>query len=134
MFHRFIGERAERYLKGLTEIGPRVVGSYANEHLAVTYLTQTVQEIIKDSNDVHKYEIDVQKPVGSYYLDYKPWGIRNYYANIQNVVVRISPKTSNSSGDGVLVNCHYDTVNESPGESHSVDVTMCQSAVQASRL
>lgn len=113
---RFIGERAESHLKRLTEIGTKVVGSYENEVLAVDLLKREITFIIQQSEPAHSIEMDIQRPTGSYYLLLKPYGFRNYYANIQNIVVKIGPH-HNKSAHSVLVNCHYDTVPESPGAS-----------------
>lgn len=114
-FFRFIGERAELQLKRLTDIGTRVVGSYENEVLAVDFFKREISFIAQQIEPIHEILIDVQKPTGSYYLDFKPYGFRNYYANIQNIVVRLS--SGNHSQHSVLVNCHYDTVPESPGNN-----------------
>lgn len=113
---RFVGERAESYLKRLTEIGTKVVGSYENEVLAVDLLKREINFIIQQAEPAHLIEMDIQRPTGSYYLLLKPYGFRNYYANIQNIVVKIGPH-NNESRHSVLVNCHYDTVPESPGAS-----------------
>ncbi|KAK6617317.1 hypothetical protein RUM44_005648 [Polyplax serrata] len=110
----FIGERAELQLKRITSLGTRVVGSYENEVLAVDLLKREISFISQGLNRIHRIDVDIQRPTGSYFLEFKPYGFRNYYTNIQNIVVRLS---SGNATDSILLNCHYDTVPESPGAS-----------------
>ena len=102
-------------LKRLTALGTRVTGSYENEVLAVDFLNREISYIVQEAEKIHKIEIDVQKPTGSYFLLLKPFGFRNVYANLQNIIVKISSRNTNNS---ILINCHYDTVPESPGKSN----------------
>uniref|UniRef100_A0AAR5P1C9 FXNA-like protease n=2 Tax=Dendroctonus ponderosae TaxID=77166 RepID=A0AAR5P1C9_DENPD len=109
--HAFIAERASWDLKNLTDIGPRVVGSYENEVLAVEYLTKTINSIMQQSHPNQYLEQDIQIVTGSYYLSAKQ-GVINVYENVQNVVVKLHGKNGSSS---VLVNAHFDSVPTSPG-------------------
>lgn len=93
---------------------PRVTGSTANEIVVVKYFQDEVDKIISGANSVHKIEYDVQQAVGGYYLAFKPYGVQNNYDRIKNFVVRLS--SQNDSGLSVLINCHFDTVPESPGK------------------
>lgn len=120
-YFRFNGERAELQLKRLTDLGTRVVGSYENEILAVDFLKREISFIAQIANKVHKIDVDIQKPTGSYYLYLRPYGFRNYYANIQNIVVKLS---SGNSTESVLLNCHYDTVPESPGSNLNITINI----------
>ncbi|ENN82806.1 hypothetical protein YQE_00826, partial [Dendroctonus ponderosae] len=108
--HAFIAERASWDLKNLTDIGPRVVGSYENEVLAVEYLTKTINSIMQQSHPNQYLEQDIQIVTGSYYLSAKQ-GVINVYENVQNVVVKLHGKNGSSS---VLVNAHFDSVPTSP--------------------
>ncbi|GJQ76385.1 hypothetical protein Trydic_g2102 [Trypoxylus dichotomus] len=112
---RFIGERAQNYLKGLTDLGPRITGSYQNEILAVNYLEATIQDIINNKSNAQNIEYDINVVTGSYYLGYKPYGSINAYANLQNVVVKVN--AVNASANSILINSHFDTVVTSPGGS-----------------
>lgn len=111
---RFIAENAARYLKGLTDLGPRVAGSTVNEVNAIEYLKRCLQEI-KEQADLNEYifEMDLQVASGSYAL------IRmiNTYVNVQNLVVKLTPKAAVNSSDFLLINSHFDTVPSSPGGS-----------------
>lgn len=100
-------------LKRLTDLGTRVVGSYENEVLVVDFLKREISFIIQEAKKIHYIELDIQKPSGSYYLYLRPYGFRNYYSNIQNIVVKLS---SSNTTNSILLNCHYDTVPESPGK------------------
>ncbi|XP_044738212.1 endoplasmic reticulum metallopeptidase 1-like isoform X2 [Chrysoperla carnea] len=112
--NHFIGERSQQHLKQLTDIGPRVVGSYENEELAVKFLQQEIGFIKQLAHPNHEIEVDTQVVSGSYYLAFKPYGVTNVYSNVQNVVVRLSPKGKNVNSS-LLLNSHFDSVPTSPG-------------------
>lgn len=101
-------------MKLLTDLGTRVAGSYQNEVLAVDFLQREISYIKQQANRNQKIEVDLQVVSGSYFLQYKPHGTINTYANIQNVVVRL--KSNNSSLGAILLNSHFDTVPTSPGK------------------
>jgi len=109
----FIAERAHNFLVGLTSIGPRVTGSYENEVLAVDYIKKEVGKVMKAAKPAHKIELDVQKISGSFPLTFLD-GMTQVYENVQNVVVRVGPQSG--SNHSVLMNCHFDTVHDSPGK------------------
>uniref|UniRef100_A0A8D0HF47 Endoplasmic reticulum metallopeptidase 1 n=1 Tax=Sphenodon punctatus TaxID=8508 RepID=A0A8D0HF47_SPHPU len=105
------GPRAA-YLENITAIGPRTVGSPENEILAVNYLLEQIKAIETESSDVHKISIDIQRPTGSFSIDFLG-GFTSYYANITNVVVKLEPR--NGAKHAVLSNCHFDSVPNTPG-------------------
>lgn len=108
--HSFIAERAEMTLINLARIGPRVVGSVANEVTAVEFLKSQIEEIKLQASDNVLFDIDVQEASGSYVH----WSMVNMYQSIQNVVVRM--RTNDSTSDNyLLINSHYDSVPRSPG-------------------
>ncbi|KAJ3647303.1 hypothetical protein Zmor_019187 [Zophobas morio] len=111
---RFIAERAYNILKKLTKIGPRIAGSNANEVTAVELLKSEVQEIIKKTNQNHVIELDIQKASGDFHLEFLD-GMTNVYRDVQNVVVKVGSKIK--SPHSLLINCHFDTVVDSPGGS-----------------
>uniref|UniRef100_A0A1B0G960 Peptidase M28 domain-containing protein n=1 Tax=Glossina morsitans morsitans TaxID=37546 RepID=A0A1B0G960_GLOMM len=111
---RFIGERAENVLMRLSKIGPKVVGSPANEQSAVQFLLNELSKIREDArHDIYIIQEDVQIASGNYVL----WEMVNIYQSIQNVVVKVTPRNSESSSS-LLLNSHYDTV---PGSSGAGD-------------
>ena len=116
---QFIEERARKYLVDITSIGAdRFVGSVRNEKIAVEYLVKEIKKIQQDAISAnakaHEIELDLQKTTGSFSLPFlSPF--TSYYHNVQNVVVKLSP--SGGSPDSLLVNCHYDSVLDSPGKS-----------------
>ncbi|XP_067630291.1 endoplasmic reticulum metallopeptidase 1 [Eurosta solidaginis] len=111
---RFIGERAESILFRLTKIGPKVVGSAANEQTAVHFLLTEITKVIQESRtDLYDIQQDVQIASGNYVL----WTMVNAYQSIQNVVVKLTPRGTNSTA-ALLINSHYDTV---PGSSGAGD-------------
>lgn len=110
---RFIAEHAYNLLKNLTKIGPRIVGSRANEIEAPALLKKAVEEIMKEAHENHVIELDVQKASGDFNLAFLD-GMTNVYRDVQNVVVKIGSKIR--SPHSLLINCHYDTVVDSPGK------------------
>lgn len=106
--------RARAYLDNITSFGPRAVGSPANEVLTVKYLLEQVKAIEMESSNVHKISVDVQRPTGTFSIDFLG-GFTSYYDNITNVVVKLEPK--NGAEHAVLSNCHFDSVPNSPGAS-----------------
>uniref|UniRef100_A0A674HJF4 Endoplasmic reticulum metallopeptidase 1 n=1 Tax=Taeniopygia guttata TaxID=59729 RepID=A0A674HJF4_TAEGU len=110
----FSASRARGYLDNITAIGPRTVGSPENEVLAVNYLLEQIRRIERESTDAHKISVDIQRPTGSFSIDFLG-GFTSYYANITNVVVKLEPR--NGAEHAVLSNCHFDSVPNTPGAS-----------------
>ncbi|XP_050327626.1 endoplasmic reticulum metallopeptidase 1-like isoform X1 [Bactrocera neohumeralis] len=107
----FIAERAERILINFDRIGPKVVGSHANENHTVELLLEQL-EAIRDvmHTDLFEMEIDVQVVSGAYIH----WTMVNMYQGVQNVVVRFRTKASTSESY-LLINSHFDSKPGSPG-------------------
>lgn len=111
---RFIGERSENTLLRLTKIGPKVVGSPANEQSTVAFLLAEIAKIRDGARlDLFEIEEDVQIASGNYVL----WSMVNCYQSIQNVVVKVAPRNY-TSASALLINSHYDTA---PGSSGAGD-------------
>jgi len=122
---QFIAERAENNLRELVSLGPRVVGSRQNEMAALKLLSQKMQKI--RSGTANDIEVDVQVASGSYVH----WSMVNMYQSIQNIVVKISPKGSNST-TYLLVNSHYDSVPAGPGAGD--DASMVATMMEVLRV
>jgi len=109
---RFIAERAEIYLQKLVSLGPRVVGSKQNEQAAIRLFMTNLDKVRSEkTNSMFTIETDIQVASGSYIH----WEMINMYQSIQNFIVKLSPKNSNSSSY-LLVNSHFDSVPSGPGE------------------
>lgn len=107
----FIGNRAYNTLNNLVNIGVRLAGSEANENKAVAFLLKEISDIQKNLlDDYFTLEVDVQATTGSHAYS----NLLESYNNVNNVVVKLSPKNSKSESY-LLVNSHYDTVPTSPG-------------------
>ncbi|KAL8203184.1 UNVERIFIED_CONTAM: Endoplasmic reticulum metallopeptidase 1 [Gekko kuhli] len=106
--------RARAYLENITAIGPRIAGSPENEILTVNYLIQQIKAIESESSNVHKISIDIQRPTGTFSIDFLG-GFTSYYDNITNVVVKLEPRSG--AEHAVLSNCHFDSVPNAPGAS-----------------
>lgn len=96
----------------LTDIGPRVTGSYENEVLAVDLLKQRIKLIQQQAHTNQRIEFDLQTVSGSYLLA-TPYSGIHAYGNVQNVIVKLHSK--NDSQHSLLVNAHFDSVAFSPG-------------------
>ncbi|XP_011190310.2 endoplasmic reticulum metallopeptidase 1 isoform X2 [Zeugodacus cucurbitae] len=108
---RFIAERAERILIDFDKIGPKVVGSHANENHTVQLLLDQLEDIRRVmQTDLFEMEIDVQVVSGAYIH----WTMVNMYQGVQNVVVRFRTKASTSESY-LLINSHFDSKPGSPG-------------------
>ncbi|XP_014672177.1 PREDICTED: endoplasmic reticulum metallopeptidase 1-like [Priapulus caudatus] len=124
----FSEERARAHLLALTDLGDRLVGSDANERLAVDYLVRRLNEVKASAGSAHVVEVDVQKPTGSFTLHFLG-GFTSYYARVTNVLVKISPR--HGSQHSLLVNCHYDSVVNSPGSEESMWIHLVHEADEA---
>lgn len=119
----YIAERAEQILVNLGRLGPKVVGSEANEIKAVELLVGEINKVKEQMSDYFELEIDVQVVTGSYVH----WAMLNMYQGVQNVVAKLSAK-NNTSQNYVLINSHFDSVPGSPGASddNSMVTTMLE--------
>ena len=97
---RFIEERARDHLRQLTSVGPRPAGSYENEVLAVEFIRRRLTSIQKATKSVHNLIIDVQKPRGSFNLQFVD-GLTQNYRDITNIVVKLE-SSLHSSKDALL--------------------------------
>ena len=111
---RFIEERARNHLRKLTSVGARPTGSYENEVLATDFIRRELASLQKQAKPIHKLSIDVQKPRGSFNLGFAD-GFTHHYQNIQNIVAKL--ESGHGAKHSLLVNCHFDSVPQSPGAS-----------------
>ncbi|XP_070934867.1 endoplasmic reticulum metallopeptidase 1 isoform X2 [Macaca nemestrina] len=121
--------QARDYLEHITSIGPRTTGSPENEILTVHYLLEQIKLIEVQSNRLHKISVDVQRPTGSFSIDFLG-GFTSYYDNITNVVVKLEPR--DGAQHAVLANCHFDSVANSPGASD--DAVSCSVMLEVLRV
>ncbi|XP_044301792.1 endoplasmic reticulum metallopeptidase 1 [Varanus komodoensis] len=110
----FDASRARIYLENITAIGSRVVGSPENEIFTVNYLLEQVKAIEIESSHIHTISVDIQRPTGTFSIDFLG-GFTSYYDNITNVVVKLEPR--NGAEHAVLSNCHFDSVPNTVGAS-----------------
>ncbi|XP_073791708.1 endoplasmic reticulum metallopeptidase 1 [Danio rerio] len=107
--------RARKHLDQITSVGPRTVGSPENEILTVNYLLEQIEQIRSESRSgPHSITVDVQKPTGSFSIDFLG-GFTSYYDRVTNIAVKLEPKSS--AQHFMLANCHFDSVANSPGAS-----------------
>ncbi|XP_062984619.1 endoplasmic reticulum metallopeptidase 1 [Elgaria multicarinata webbii] len=110
----FDARRARAYLENITAIGPRTVGSPENEIFTVNYLLEQIKAIEIESNQAHTISVNIQRPTGTFNIDFLG-GFTSYYDNITNVVVKLEPKSG--AEHAVLSNCHFDSVSNTVGAS-----------------
>lgn len=107
---KFCTRNAVRINKNLTEIGPRQIGSYANEVLAVQFLTNELDKLIAAANPNHSIEYELQTASGNLHEA----GSVRVYQSLQNVVVRFTPQGADKE-TSILINSHFDTKPNTPG-------------------
>ncbi|XP_044920943.1 endoplasmic reticulum metallopeptidase 1 isoform X1 [Mustela putorius furo] len=125
----FDARQAREYLEHITSIGPRTTGSPENEIVTVRYLLEQIKLIEAQSNSLHRISVDVQRPTGSFSIDFLG-GFTSYYDNITNVVVKLEPR--DGAQHAVLANCHFDSVANSPGASD--DAVSCSVMLEVLRV
>ncbi|XP_038457356.1 endoplasmic reticulum metallopeptidase 1 [Canis lupus familiaris] len=125
----FDARQARDYLEHITSIGPRTTGSPENEIVTVRYLLEQIKLIEVQSNSLHRISVDVQRPTGSFSIDFLG-GFTSYYDNITNVVVMLEPR--DGAQHAVLANCHFDSVANSPGASD--DAVSCSVMLEVLRV
>jgi acetylornithine deacetylase/succinyl-diaminopimelate desuccinylase-like protein len=104
------------HVEKLTKLGPRVVGAPVNEYTTPELLTSTLRAISPASGCA--LEIDVQHPSGRFRHDGFLGGFTSVYANLTNVVARLSwPATARPNAPALLINAHYDSSGAGPGSS-----------------
>ncbi|XP_038211457.1 endoplasmic reticulum metallopeptidase 1-like [Zerene cesonia] len=117
---RFIAQNAYEHLVNLTSIGPRVAGSYENEVAAVKVLLEAARGVQAAASPHNHVEIDVFSASGAFALTFID-GMTNMYRDVQSVAIRVRGAGGRAPGarkpDALLLNCHYDTVPDSPGAS-----------------
>ncbi|XP_022227757.2 endoplasmic reticulum metallopeptidase 1 [Drosophila obscura] len=108
---QFVAERAQNMLYHFDRIGPKVVGSVANEVTTVAFLVDALENVRRDMrSDLYELEVDVQQPAGAFTIG----TMTSMYRGIHNVVVKLSTKSSISSSY-LLLNSHFDSKPSSPG-------------------
>lgn len=117
----FIGERCWHDLKILTSFGPKVTGTYSNEQLAIDFLKREVEYIKQLAHNNQEIELDHQIVSGDYYLELVSHAFANVYRSVQNIVVKLHGA---SDEHALMLNCHFDTVPESPGKEYNSLLTV----------
>ena len=91
-----------------------LAGSYENEVLAVDFIRRQLTAIQQRAKPIHKITIDLQKPRGSFNLEFAD-GMTHHYRNIQNIIAKL--ESGHGGKHALLINCHFDSVPQSPGWS-----------------
>ena len=127
----FTAEKARTYLEGLTKLGARTVGSYANDVQAVDYLMKEIYNIIAHTQVYYHVHVDVQTASGGFMLNFLHKNFAVAYENITNIIVHIHPKSRKETDPNVLLNCHFDTQPRTEGASD--DAVSCAMMLEIMR-
>lgn len=90
----------------ILRVGPKVVGSDANENQAFQIVYDELNKIRSSSRRSSDITVDHQVASGHNFE-------RAVYKNLQNIVVRVEGQTEHA----LMLNCHFDSVPGSPGAS-----------------
>ncbi|KAL3102316.1 hypothetical protein niasHS_003725 [Heterodera schachtii] len=112
----FSEERARVVLNALTDLGPRPSGSDNCEIHAFRILTSKIEQLrtVIERKGVNRLELDVQRPSGCFDLKFLSVFTLCYH-KVTNLVVRIGPRGQRPTDHSILINCHYDTLPDTPG-------------------
>jgi hypothetical protein len=99
--------RARKTLEKIMSYGIRTLGSQANEVDVPEYLIKQIQTI--RSNAKADIQWHIQRPTGAFGLNFLEQ-FQNIYANITNIVVRVSPRGASPEvlNNSLLLSSHYD--------------------------
>uniref|UniRef100_A0A182IYS4 FXNA-like protease n=1 Tax=Anopheles atroparvus TaxID=41427 RepID=A0A182IYS4_ANOAO len=128
----FIAERAWTSLKTLNDIGPKPVGSQANEVMAHEFLLKELDGIVASAHANQRIELDRQTVTGAFSTSLLNQSMTSVYRNVQNVVVRLAGENEGDGSAALLLNCHFDTVASSPGASD--DAASCAVMLEVLRV
>lgn len=114
---RFIAEKAIHFLSELTAIGPRVAGSYENDVWAVDFMLKKLNALNEKFNSgKYRVEIESQTASGHFPLTFLD-GMTQVYNDVHNVIARVEAASPTATNQSLLMNCHFDSVPDSPGAS-----------------
>lgn len=117
--NRFSEGRARPWLDELTSFGPRPSGSPAAEVLAVNFILAQLEELRQTALVVGEtLELSIQRPSGCFSLDFLS-DFSLCYRNITNIAVRLKGSAVTHTSKSLLINCHFDSVPDSPGKKLS---------------
>ena len=94
-------DRARLLLNKLCDLGPKPIGSYANEVIVPEILMSNLKSIQKQMTNNMHLELDIQ--------------MSDRYATVNNIVARLFQNESMS--EALLINSHFDSSRVGPGAS-----------------
>ena len=110
--------RAAKHARALAELGPRAIGSEANDVLGADYVADVARRIALQC-DACEVDVDVQRSRRGVFEHAEfLGGFTSAYASVTNVVARLRGSGTagdDQSGGSVLVNAHLDSFVGAPG-------------------
>ncbi|KAF1322444.1 Endoplasmic reticulum metallopeptidase 1, partial [Globisporangium splendens] len=104
----FSEARARVVLENIMSFGYHPVGTRANEELIPGYLVEEIKKIQASAGPEVLVELEVQRPSGAFGLDFLA-RFQNIYANVTNILVRVSPKNDPEAlNNSLMLSSHYD--------------------------
>ena len=114
----FNARNAYKDLLALTALGERVVGSVENEQLAPAIIQERVQRVREEVASLHVPLLIAQEffrvQDGAFTLNFLHPYISTY-EQLALLIVHVRPEGNPIDAPTLLLNCHYDTVTDSPG-------------------
>lgn len=127
----FTAEKARSYLNGITQVGPRPIGSYENDIATVDYLLKEIDLIVSRALEQYQVDVELQTATGGFMLDFLDTNFAVAYENITNIIVHVYPKRTTNLDANVLVNCHFDSQPRTEGASD--DAVSCAIMLESMR-
>ncbi|GAB9477286.1 Endoplasmic reticulum metallopeptidase 1, partial [Globisporangium polare] len=104
----FSEARARVVLENIMGFGYHPVGTRANEELIPGYLVEEIEKIRASAGPDVNVEVEVQRPSGAFGLNFMAQ-FQNIYANVTNILVRVSPKSNpDALNHSLMLSSHYD--------------------------
>uniref|UniRef100_A0A183CBL7 FXNA-like protease n=1 Tax=Globodera pallida TaxID=36090 RepID=A0A183CBL7_GLOPA len=94
---------------GASQAAPTIIHAFR----ILTSKLEQLKKVVEQKN-VNRLEMDVQRPSGCFDLKFLSVFTLCYH-RVTNLVARIGPRGQRPTDQAILINCHYDTLPDTPG-------------------